>query len=365
MKYSKDDKRKFYTLQCRFYNGEEDAPDWMNQNEQTIWDYEKTWVSWHVDGHSIPQYIDDYPKLKTFKQDDGTPLELKAVLCNRYCKLGGDVDSFMKFYLKEYSSRKTNKERRTEERRVMLTEKCRYYKGEKNNPWDNPSCSPVHHIRRLFWHQEQGWVNRLSESYKNKDFYCHFVKDYGLESFCKTLNVPESLLDCIMLWHYNKSVNAGYVPTKEDMRYFCKCIYIDLAPIGKKSLRYLSYYGIDSGYNQRLSAIYKQHELYTNIEQEYCNNCKDNKGFESKLIKDAKELKKKWETDERPQFLKNIDICAEQLAICLYVEAMIGKWCPYDDIDAHNKNYLAGVGDIPLFPDDLATLCAKQRANKK
>ena len=223
--YSKENKRKHLILSCRFYNGEEECPfqkelkaheidkshlpppECMKdeydipaekvaflQNAATFFYYEKMWIErvlncgYNFFKHAVQEY--EQYKMSDFAVGDGTPKELKAFLFNRYNYWGGHLEmggsEFRKFYTQYYQTRATNRERRAEQRRPKLISKCRYYKGEKKNPYEGSDIA-------MFWTYEESWVTDLSKSYRNGDAWKKELTEYLGEDFNKNDGVPQSL----------------------------------------------------------------------------------------------------------------------------------------------------------------------------
>ena len=82
---------------------------------------------------------------------------MKAMFWNRYYHWGGVLDpqstNFKEWYKTYYQRRETNLQRRTKQRMVELTAKCRFYKGEKENPLANTEDE-------LMWYYESVWLDR-------------------------------------------------------------------------------------------------------------------------------------------------------------------------------------------------------------
>ncbi len=227
--YTEEDRRKFFTLQCRYYNGEEEnpyakildaheidkshlpPPECMKpeytlspekvaelQHNGTAWGYERWWVEANLNGKpSFKDEIEEYHAYgcKGFEEDDGTPLTLKAVFWNRYYHWGGwldkDASGFKKWYKTYYQKRETNLQRRTKQRVIELTAKCRFYKGEKENPLVNTEDE-------LMWDYESVWVERLSQSYTNADSWNRELKKEHLDHLPKKYGVPSSLVGLLL-----------------------------------------------------------------------------------------------------------------------------------------------------------------------
>ena len=139
-------KRDSLILECRYYNGEPDnpfaqklnahevdkshlpPPECMKEeydlppdevvflkNASTLWDYERFWVEEYDKENrrllfeSIRYFVTD---LQGFETDDGTPIDLKALLWNRYEHwTSSTLESFKEWYRKYYQSRPTNRQR--------------------------------------------------------------------------------------------------------------------------------------------------------------------------------------------------------------------------------------------------------------
>lgn len=85
MAFTKEDKRRWLILQCRYYNGEEKEPKHFMHEDAMYWYYEKCWVEFNFKkNHETSLKKDvEYFKLKQ-SPDDITPITLKALLLNRY-----------------------------------------------------------------------------------------------------------------------------------------------------------------------------------------------------------------------------------------------------------------------------------------
>lgn len=173
-------------LDCRYYNGEKEAPEGVNG---LFWGYECGWANnpndhWECEKEDLERLGIAY-----FDSEDGTPYELKCLLFNRYCHwvgLYGGPENFLKWYREDYQQpRKTNRQRRAELRKKELIKRCRYYKGEPENPFKNTD-------KEMIWYYESCWVDQLSNSYKNAESFRWEAK--GLKEFAEKYNIPLSLL---------------------------------------------------------------------------------------------------------------------------------------------------------------------------
>ena len=235
-------KRDSLILECRYYAGEKDnpfaqklnanevdksnlpPPDCMKteynlppdevcflENAATAWRYECFWVD-EFDNENTKHlseankyYAND---LKDFEPNDGTPIELKALLWNRYEHwTSGRLEDFKQWYLKHYQSRPTNRQRRAEERKKTLIPMCRYYKGEAECPHkfqENGS---------LFWDYERHWVEALSYSYRRGEEWRKTVEKEHLEAFAKKHNIPATLVG--LLFNRFMHWSSGYETTDD------------------------------------------------------------------------------------------------------------------------------------------------------
>ena len=175
-------------LACRYYNGESDPPAETNS---MFWGYECDWVNgkynnWEWERGEIERLgLSDW-----LYNNDGTDSDLKCLLFNRYCHwigLYGQTDEFLRWYNDCYvAARLTNRQRRANERRPNLIAKCRYYKGESENPYDG---TPDH----MKWYYERCWVEQLADSYENAKPYRMELKN-NFDDISEKYNVPLSLI---------------------------------------------------------------------------------------------------------------------------------------------------------------------------
>lgn len=97
---------------CRYYMGEQKCP-FSNGSEASLWSYERAWVEFNVDNikgrEHLADLVNDYARvgLSLFEIHDDTPVTLKALLFNRYCKWNSAsmyecVDGFKSYYKKTY-----------------------------------------------------------------------------------------------------------------------------------------------------------------------------------------------------------------------------------------------------------------------
>ena len=93
---------------CRYYKGEEQNPfDKFDQDKAMLWFYEMCFVK-HGQRYDYNDLLSEYAVvgLTSFAKDDGVPIELKALLFNRYSKTAYSMmdaaEPFKEFYLKYY-----------------------------------------------------------------------------------------------------------------------------------------------------------------------------------------------------------------------------------------------------------------------
>lgn len=182
-------------LRCRFYNNEDEAPSWMNQNEKMFWFYEQCWVNGIANSEDYNVYIQDYPLMKDFEVEDGTSQDLKALMCDRYCHFGGAVEDFMKFYKTDYQTRLTNLQRQEKEWELRH---CRLYKGngatlydrfiEKGTQYrepfpnfkDNKSEDEIKEILAIFHRLERTWIIEDQDHRLSRNKHSLFEYEYAV-----------------------------------------------------------------------------------------------------------------------------------------------------------------------------------------
>lgn len=203
-------KRDFLILECRYYNGEPDNPfsQKLSAFEAELWYYERFWVGEYdkEDTKLVHEANKNYEKeLLDFEPNDGTPIELKALLWSRYEQwTSGSLDGFKKWYLKYYQSRPTNRQRRAEERRKTLIPMCRYYKGEEQCPSQK---------KELFRSYEKKWVEDLSYSYTRGDAWRKTCEEKQLRAFAYKYNIPTTLIG--LLYGRFMHWGSGYETTED------------------------------------------------------------------------------------------------------------------------------------------------------
>lgn len=108
-------KAKDYIRFCRYYKGEPKCP-FNDGDAAAFWDYEKVWAELNSDEMNGREYLADMidvygsAGLALFEIHDDTPVSLKALLFNRYCKWNSAsiyecADGFKTFYKDRYYSK--------------------------------------------------------------------------------------------------------------------------------------------------------------------------------------------------------------------------------------------------------------------
>lgn len=220
MAFTKEDKRRWLILQCRYYNGEEKEPKHFMHEDAMYWYYEKCWVEFNFkkEHESSLKKDVEYFKLK-LSPDDITPNTLKALLLNRYMHwVGGfqtlekDIEGFESGYYANYLKRKTNKQRRTEARKPDLIKKCKYYHGEENSPYS------VEYLT-TYWTWEKEWVEKIADSYYNRRVFVaqmDKIPNVGpecvpiLDLLSKRYTMPRTMIAYFALkWYEN--IHGGFI----------------------------------------------------------------------------------------------------------------------------------------------------------
>ena len=105
---NKEDLIKF----CRYFKGEAEP---SKETNVLFWEYEKVWVELSENPKEdsenvkmVSDWLDDYLRagLSLFKNDDGVPITLKALLFNRYTHWTQTNDGFKEWYTNQYKQEK-------------------------------------------------------------------------------------------------------------------------------------------------------------------------------------------------------------------------------------------------------------------
>lgn len=376
MKYSDKDKRKHLILMCRYYDGTDTdvyqkkleehqiskdnlPPPECMKDEYTLSDeevmslknascaasYEEIWVKERMNGSA--EMIDkdrsgEYIAYgnKDFEADDGTPISLKALLWNRFFHWGGclsDQEAFYNWYRTRYSCEPTNREKRAAQRKPGLIAKCRYYHGEDKNPWDFHLSTGRNWWRKTYWNLEENWVNELSMSF-NSPFASHdLLKQLGVEDFFKKENVPLSLANYILGYHNHAAEQSFGEIDAESAILSYRESYLKLVPLGDCMERFFNFFAGEEE-NPWTPDDGTRNSLFWMLE----NNLYKMKITQQSMLKKAEEIipsiKSEW--------MKDDSIPLTFKSLCLYVDAMVGKWMPYDNMNEVDNAYLQGITQI-------------------
>ncbi len=74
---------------------------------------------------------------------------------------------------------------------MELTAKCRFYKGEENNPFVQTSDE-------LMWDYESVWVERMAKSYQEGDKWRQRLTSEHLDHLPKKYGIPSSLVGLLL-----------------------------------------------------------------------------------------------------------------------------------------------------------------------
>lgn len=175
---------------CRYYKGEERCP---NDTIGLFWDYERLWVEWTLEAQDnensdgtrlLRNMLRNYlgAGLKEFAKSDGVPIELKALLFNRF-EHWNQSDGFRKWYLEQYIWGGS-------ELAYNLIEACHFY-GRDYDPNDS-------NMKQLAFYEEW-WVRRKLERSIDEEvnaLFANYIEEYlmvGLGDFQATDDVPLTL----------------------------------------------------------------------------------------------------------------------------------------------------------------------------
>lgn len=199
----KEEKTKYLILECRYYNGEDDNPFDEEPDASAVWRYEQ----WYVENYPKPDEKSHFKELASdycgvfgsFESSDGTPVELKALLWNRYEHWSSsDPDGFKEWYCRCYQTRATNRQRRAEERRKILIPRCKYYRGEEEFTGKSG-------VYQMFWEYEKHWVESLAYSFKNGEQWRKDFESAHLWLLAKRHDIPATLIGML----YNRYMHWG------------------------------------------------------------------------------------------------------------------------------------------------------------
>lgn len=358
MTYTKEDKKRYLILQCRYYKGESEPPKTLPEGYALMWDYESRWVDWTLNEDKMVNHFENDIRdlhLET-KEGDKTPLTLKALLCNRYLHWGGyapleeELKNFEKWYVDFYQMWKTNREHRADKRKPDLIAKCKYYKGENDNPWEY-CYSPVLEYRKSIWCIEKEWSDAMAESYLCIQSSTKLIKDFVLEEFFKAKGLALSLLNLIVAKQKEKAEERKeHFGPAEAIKTVEK--YEKLAPLANDHRKYFAFY---LGEEEDPEYDYSDDKEYIRFgySQEKLQNrrkmvMQDFNSMDFQFKYRGKEGIWGWYAD--PKFPK------EQKEIVFFACCNWGCWCPYSDVDKLAEEYLQyhyPGGERPVFSDRM------------
>lgn len=280
MEYTTEQKRQSLLLQCRLYNGEDEDPyqreldshivgGWelppddyttykydIPQKEvdrldylSVFWCSERCWLEYMLGNNpfNFKSAEGDYVCSigKDFEANDNTPYTLKVFLYTVFIQHYDGVfhrattlyelSLFQKCYKKYYSKLPTNREIRAQKRIPSLLKKCKYYQGEKTNPWKY--CYADRLVkRRFYWEREKEWVEKVSQSFESAKH--DNIKKWHLVEFFKANDAVLSLAEHIILYEKNKS-KKDFGPAEAVKAYEW---YTKYAPIGYGPEKYFAFF---------------------------------------------------------------------------------------------------------------------------
>lgn len=289
--------------------------------------------------HAISQFEQELGE--DFEINDGAPRELKIILFNSFldyldgvynrCTTDYEIELFIRYYKEYYQPIITPNQKRDQERRPGLIEKCRYYKGEELNPWEY-CYSPVLDYRKNIWRIEKEWADAMVASYKCPQSSKKLIKDFALEEFFKSKGMPLSLVNYIV--SKEKQIaeeNKEYFGPAEAIKVIEK--YEKMTPLGRDYRMYFAFYlgeeDCPYGYDEEYKRMgWSQEFLQRDHSHSMCDF--DSNDFQKKYR--GKEGIWGWYAD--PKFPK------QQKDILYFNICNWSRWCPYCDEDKLAEEYL-------------------------
>ena len=355
--YTKEDRRCYLILQCRYYKGEADAPKSLPEGTTLFWNYERCWVDWSLKGDHTMKELEEDAKIfhLTSEAGDMTPLSLKSLLFNRFMHWTGgyqpiekDIISFENWYRTSYRQWKTNREHRADKRRPGLTAKCRYYKGETSNPWEHVSFSSINNYRRTYWYLEKNWVEGMSMSYHAFDHELQTQLYKNLEDYIVKQSTPRTLIALILGWHNHVEEESSMMELERDAAIKCyEDMYLRFTPLTDDLARYFGFY---LGEKENPYPPYYETEdsnyysLFWMWEEMIFESLKRKNYL--KPIRDS--IDEYSQMSECP-IMKDEKVPKEIKVLDAYMGLMAGKWLPYEDFDKLHKSYIAGLNINTLW----------------
>ena len=88
---------------CKFYNGEDICPYQGTDIRSMFWFYESAWVSMEINDDDVfKKYLTQYKRSKWYEVNENVPMNLKAMLYNRYCHFVDIEGEGFKEYFQKY-----------------------------------------------------------------------------------------------------------------------------------------------------------------------------------------------------------------------------------------------------------------------
>lgn len=350
--YSKEDKRRKLTLQCRYYTGEIEPPEFNSYDESIIWHRERLWMHLSLDKTCVIEAHEKEAKRLgvTIEEGDSTPPSLKMLLYDAYWEWKGYYANeeayrhFVEWYNRHYLTRQTNRERRAEQRRPTLIARCRYYKGEAHNPWEYAGCSCVNNWRRTYWNLERNWVEGMSMSYSSfrpVQGEIPKLKYWHCEDYFAKQDVPKTLICYILGYHNHVAENSMMELDRESAIGCYEEMYLKYVPLGNTLERFFSFYlgEKENPYSpQEERDRHNRNGLFWMWEEMIYRHLKGVDKLQW-LMDDTQSFSK--ESDDG--FFKDANIPLEMKALATYMVMMAGKWLPYDHSDNILNQYQNGL----------------------
>lgn len=284
-----------------------------------------------------------YDVKKALGIDLAAPKDLKVILYhvfldwvdglyNRFCT-HYETELFVRYYIDIYMPIPTLNQKRDQERRPRLIEKCRYYHGEQSNPWE--LCySPILVYRREIWSIEKEWVDAMACSYNCPQNSKQLIKNFVLEEFFKSKGIALSLVNLIL--SKEKSIadeKKEYFGPAEAIKVIEK--YEKYAPLGHDYKKYFAFflgedecpYGYDSCDEYKRMGWSQE-----SLQAEHCRSMCDFDSTDFQKEYRGKEGIWGWYAD--PKFPR------EQKDILYFNICNWGRWVPYCDEDKLAEEYL-------------------------
>lgn len=280
---------------------------------------------------------------KDFEAKDGTPRELKILLFHTFldCIDGFyhrfttnyEIELFKVYYKKYYQPIPTPTQKRELERRPKLIEKCRYYKGEEENPWEY-CYSPVLDYRKKMWTLEKEWADAMVASYNCPQSSKQLVKDFVLSKFFKSKDVALSLMNLILAREKEKTdLNKEYFGPAEAIKAYEK--YEKMKPLGRDHRMYFAFYLGEEECPYGYSEEDEHKRMGWSQELLQIEHCKSMCDFDSdEFQKEHRGEEGIWGWYADPKFPRL------QKDLLYFIICNWGTWCPHNNDIKLSEEYL-------------------------